>query len=324
MKTKKTMKNLLFAFLGLLFIASCKKKDTPVPAKKVISIAVTPSSPHVAVRLTQQLTVAIEPSDAEKKEVTWSSSDPSKAVVDASGLVTGIEKGTAVITAATTDGSNIKETVTVHVMVNAAAIAITPFNPSVGVGGNLAFVAAVLPADAAQAVTWTSSDPNIAVIDPVTGVATGKTIGTVTIKAAAAVAGGTDVSHQTTLTVKSHEASIAITLGEENFAVETPAAGYYTSVANAPRTVISDITKVKVNVTPAAHASVKIGSRVFISGYPLDFTSPVTFTVTAQDGTAKNYTLAIAAYNATANPYGIYTVKHLIDMAGNDVNNRGG
>ncbi|PGH37398.1 MAG: hypothetical protein CRN43_21410 [Candidatus Nephrothrix sp. EaCA] len=156
-----------------------------------------------------------------------------------------------------------------------------------------------------------------------TGVATGKTIGTVTIKAAAAVAGGTDVSNQTTLTVKSHEASIAITLGEENFSVATPAAGYYTSVANAPRTVISDITKVKVNVTPAAHASVKIGSRVFISGYPLDFTSPVTFTVTAQDGTAKNYTLAIAAYDATANPYGIYTVKHLIDMAGNDVNNRG-
>ncbi|PGH38638.1 MAG: hypothetical protein CRN43_13885, partial [Candidatus Nephrothrix sp. EaCA] len=40
--------------------------------------------PILAVGLTKQLTAAIEPSDAEKKDVTWSSSDEKKATVDAS------------------------------------------------------------------------------------------------------------------------------------------------------------------------------------------------------------------------------------------------
>jgi hypothetical protein len=51
------------------------------------------------------LKATVLPADASNKNVTWKSSEPSIAVVDSTGKVTGVSKGTAVITAATEDGS---------------------------------------------------------------------------------------------------------------------------------------------------------------------------------------------------------------------------
>ncbi|MRX80454.1 hypothetical protein GJE22_07615 [Enorma sp. HF-1365] len=52
----------------------------------------------------ETLTASIEPTDATNQKVTWSSSAPDVARVDASGNVTAVAKGTATITAATEDG----------------------------------------------------------------------------------------------------------------------------------------------------------------------------------------------------------------------------
>lgn len=53
---------------------------------------------------TAQLTATVEPIDATNKNVTWSSSAPGVATVDASGNVTAVAEGTATITATTDDG----------------------------------------------------------------------------------------------------------------------------------------------------------------------------------------------------------------------------
>ena len=53
---------------------------------------------------TAQLTATVEPIDATNKKVTWSSSAPRVATVDASGNVTAVAEGTATITATTEDG----------------------------------------------------------------------------------------------------------------------------------------------------------------------------------------------------------------------------
>ncbi|MCI7774615.1 MAG: Ig-like domain-containing protein [Enorma sp.] len=53
---------------------------------------------------TAQLTATVEPIDATNKKVTWSSSAPGVATVDASGNVTAVAEGTATITATTDDG----------------------------------------------------------------------------------------------------------------------------------------------------------------------------------------------------------------------------
>lgn len=54
---------------------------------------------------TAQLTATVEPIDATNKKVTWSSSAPGVATVDASGNVTAVAEGTATITATTKDGA---------------------------------------------------------------------------------------------------------------------------------------------------------------------------------------------------------------------------
>lgn len=71
---------------------------TRVPFVPVASVSVTPTTASIAVSATRQLTASALPSGASQ-DVTWSSSAPSIATVNASGLVTGVAAGSAVITA---------------------------------------------------------------------------------------------------------------------------------------------------------------------------------------------------------------------------------
>ena len=64
---------------------------------------------------TAQMTADCFPENANEKSVTWSSSDSNIATVDQTGKVTAVGYGDAVITATTNDGSNLKDSLTVHV-----------------------------------------------------------------------------------------------------------------------------------------------------------------------------------------------------------------
>ena len=54
----------------------------------------------------ETLTATVAPTNATNKKVTWTSSDPAVATVDASGKVTGVAKGTATITVTTENGGH--------------------------------------------------------------------------------------------------------------------------------------------------------------------------------------------------------------------------
>lgn len=91
----------------------------PVP---VAAVTVAPASAALAVGGTQQFTAT--PIDAGNtpltgRVVTWTSSDPSKASVSATGLVTGVAVGNATITA-TSEGKSVTAAV---VVANSATIA---------------------------------------------------------------------------------------------------------------------------------------------------------------------------------------------------------
>ena len=64
---------------------------------------------------TYQLTASVYPTNADKKEVEWISSDETVAAVDQTGLVTALAKGEATITALAKDGSNQSSECTVTV-----------------------------------------------------------------------------------------------------------------------------------------------------------------------------------------------------------------
>ena len=70
----------------------------------VTGVTLNKTSTSLYVGDTETLTATAEPSDATNKNVTWSSDDTSVATVDASGLVTAVAPGTAVITVTTADG----------------------------------------------------------------------------------------------------------------------------------------------------------------------------------------------------------------------------
>ncbi|RTE10289.1 Ig-like domain-containing protein [Paenibacillus whitsoniae] len=70
----------------------------------VTGVTIAPTSRTVEAGKTAQLTAAVTPSGADNTNVSWRSSDQAVAVVSATGLVTTLKAGTAVITATTEDG----------------------------------------------------------------------------------------------------------------------------------------------------------------------------------------------------------------------------
>ena len=94
-------------------------KMTPrAAAVKVTSL--TMNRPNVTINGEKnvQLSVAVKPDNATNKNVTWARSDTSIAKVDAKGLVTiGRKKGKVTITATAADGSGVKATSIIDVLI---------------------------------------------------------------------------------------------------------------------------------------------------------------------------------------------------------------
>ena len=94
--------------------ASC----TVIVQQPVTSIRLNSSSRTMDALETFQLTATANPSTAVDRRVSWSSSDPAIASVDANGLVTAYKKGSAVITASAMDGSGVTATCKITVANN--------------------------------------------------------------------------------------------------------------------------------------------------------------------------------------------------------------
>ncbi|MEW5931019.1 MAG: Ig-like domain-containing protein [Gemmatimonadota bacterium] len=160
---------------------------TPEP---VASVTVSPPTGEVQVGATLQLTAT--PRNAagnplSGREVTWQSSAPGIATVDADGTVTGVAPGAATITA-TSEGRTGTSTITVVAPPPApvASVTVTPPTAEVQAGGTVQLTAT--PRDAAgnpltgRVVAWASSAPGVATVDA-TGRVTGVAPGTATITA---------------------------------------------------------------------------------------------------------------------------------------------
>ena len=79
------------------------------------SIALSHSQMSMIVGNNSLLTATVLPDSTTNKTVIWASSNPTVASVDATGMVTAVTPGSAIITATTTDGSNLSALCTVTV-----------------------------------------------------------------------------------------------------------------------------------------------------------------------------------------------------------------
>lgn len=156
--------------------ASCKV-TVKAPAEK---ISLNKTSATIYTGKTYTLTPELTPSNSTDT-VTWSSSNTKVAKVSSKGVVTGVAKGTATITAKTTSG----KTAVCKVTVKTAATKVTLSKTSVTVnkGKTYTLKATMSPSDTNDSLQWSSSNSKVAKVSAsgvVTGVAKGSA--TITVK----------------------------------------------------------------------------------------------------------------------------------------------
>ena len=131
----------------------------------------------------QQLTATVLPSGASQT-LMWTSSDESVATVSQSGVVSAVAAGQAVITATTTDGSDLSASCNVTVLqVQAESIQLNVTTAGLNEGSTLQLTATVLPEECEnKTVIWASNNPSVATVDS-NGLVTTHSVGTATITA---------------------------------------------------------------------------------------------------------------------------------------------
>lgn len=88
------------------------EQDTAYVA--LTNISSTPATVTLAPAATQQITNSFTPNNASNQAVTYSSSNPAKATVSNTGLITAVATGSATITVTTSDGA-LTDTVVVTI-----------------------------------------------------------------------------------------------------------------------------------------------------------------------------------------------------------------
>ncbi len=158
----------------------------------VDAVTVEPALASVDVNETVQLGAVLLDADGNplNRTVAWATSDPAIATVSASGVVTGVAPGTAVMTATIEDKS---ATATITVLVPVASVTIDAAPTMLDIGESAQLTATALDANGNglnRPITWTSSHPSVASVDA-TGYMRGLNEGTTTITASARGKSGT-------------------------------------------------------------------------------------------------------------------------------------
>ena len=124
------------------------------------------------------ITATVTPDLANNKVLAWESSDTSVATVNQDGKVTAISKGSAIITAKSTDGSNISASCTVNVVKLVSSIFISDTKIAMEIGEQKTVTAYALPSDATNPnLRWYSENENVATVENgiITAIGTGTT-----------------------------------------------------------------------------------------------------------------------------------------------------
>ena len=210
---------------------------------------------------TKAITATVTPSNAYNKKLMWSSSKPSVAEVDSTGLVTAINVGNTVISATTTDGSNITATCNVEVRVYANDVILNKHETSIYAGGAEQLTAQVLPEDAYNTtVTWRTTNYNVASVTS-NGLVSANKVGVAQIIATCNGISDTctvNVMGITSLTLDKHDLTLDIeATGTLNATVEPQEAINKNLTWRSLNTSVVTVTNTGV-VTPKGVGSTKI------------------------------------------------------------------
>ncbi|NMH89495.1 Ig-like domain-containing protein [Flavivirga algicola] len=193
----------------------------PVGGKvPVTSVSIQPRTVTIRPGETFQLNALISPADATKKIVTWSSANTDFVTVNGQGLVKGIKAENIVVTVETFDGG-FTDNIIVSVAgdpidgepdtIDVTGVSVLPASATLEVGETAQLTGSVIPFNATvQAVTWSSSDINVATVNT-TGLVTAVGEGTAIITGTTLSGGKTDTSTITVTDGGSNPSPVSVT-----------------------------------------------------------------------------------------------------------------
>lgn len=263
--------------------------STPSPSTPVAVSGVALNKKVATVNVGKKVTVkaTVTPANADNKTLVWTSSNTKIATVS-NGVVKGVKAGRVIITAKTTDGSNISATCTVTVKQPVTSISLSK-KATMYTGKKLTLKAKVNPANASnKALTWKSSNTKIAKVAS-NGVVTGVKAGTVKITATAK--DGSRKSATCTVTVR--QSVSKITLSKTNVVLPKKGSSYNVRVTVAPKNAYNKnvtVKSAKTKVAKVSASTVKSGKTVKITAVKKGTTKVV---FTAKDGSKKSATCKV-------------------------------
>lgn len=176
---------LLFSlFIIVLSVAGCSK-DNDEEQASAPDISLNKSTLILEKGKDERLVASFTPADTPNQGHTWSSSAPDIAMVDETGMVTGVGLGESIITVTALDGrKTAKCNVTVtDKIINVTGVALSETDETLVAGETLQLEAIVQPSTATdKSVSWSSTDNKIASVDG-NGIVTAISEGKTTIKA---------------------------------------------------------------------------------------------------------------------------------------------
>lgn len=146
-------------------------ESSTVPSKpeviKVSSIKLNKSSYTLYNGTLFNLIATVEPNNATNKSLTWKSSNTKVATVDKNGKVKALKVGNAIITATSTDGSNVSAQCKIKVVQRVTKIKLNRSIINLSKKGKTAKLkATVLPNNAYnKSVTWKSNNTKVVTVD---------------------------------------------------------------------------------------------------------------------------------------------------------------
>lgn len=263
--------------------------STPSPSTPVAVSGVALDKKVATINVGKTVTVkaTVTPANAANKTLAWTSSNRTVATVS-NGVVKGVKAGRVVITAKTTDGSNISATCTVTVKQPVTSISLSK-KATMYTGKKLTLKAKVNPANASnKALTWKSYNTKIAKVAS-NGVVTGVKAGTVKITATAK--DGSRKSATCTVTVR--QSVSKITLSKTNVVLPKKGSSYNVKVTVAPKNAYNKnvaVKSAKTKVAKVSASTVKSGKTVKITAVKKGTTKVV---FTAKDGSKKSATCKV-------------------------------
>ena len=185
---------LILVLLSVWVCAACSDSGTEPDASRPTAISLTPQTAELsALGETVQLSAQVRDQNGQamaSASVSWASSAPAIATVDASGLVTAVSNGMATITV--TAGS-VAGTATVRVAQVVRAVTLSAARDTLVEADTLRLHAVASDANghlvSGTVFLWVSGNPDVATVDE-SGLVTSQTAGTVAITATTAGATG--------------------------------------------------------------------------------------------------------------------------------------